>query len=455
MTDLTRPLFRRLFARLLPSSLFGRIVLLLTVGIVGAQIIGASIHLSERFRLLSTTISGEFAQQIAAVYRTINSQPESARVSLTASLSRPRMQLAIMPAVTRAMSSEDKQTADANLPKSELSFEDKLVQALGPNIRARLLQVPEADNFKFDVVLELSNGQWLRVTGAPPPEVFGQPWHAIIGLSFMLLVIVLLVVVVARITVRPLTRLAQAANDVAQNLKHPPLEENGPSEVREAARAFNAMQKRIREGIEERERFLAAVSHDLKTPVTRLRLRAEMLTDTRLRQEIGNDVNELQQLIDDALDFLRGRSVDEPAQPIDLVALVESVADDFGHAGEVEVSAPDSLRFNGKPIALQRALRNLVDNAIKYGERARLELRLDQGAVVITVDDDGPGLPAEQLDAVFEPFFRGESSRCRDTGGTGLGLAIVRLVAHSHGGKVHLTNRPQGGLRAEMVLPIS
>jgi signal transduction histidine kinase len=455
VTDLTRPLFRRLFARLLPSSLFGRIVLLLTVGIVGAQIIGASIHLSERFRLLSTTISGEFAQQIAAVYRTINNQPESARVSLTASLSRPHMQLAIMPAVTQAMSSEDKQTADANLPKSELSFEDKLVQALGPNIRARLLQVPEADNFKFDVVLELSNGQWLRVTGAPPPEVFGQPWHPIIGLSFMLLVIVLLVVVVARITVRPLTRLAQAANDVAQNLKHPPLEENGPSEVREAARAFNAMQKHIREGIEERERFLAAVSHDLKTPVTRLRLRAEMLTDARIRDDIENDVNELQQLIDDALDFLRGRAVDEPVQPIDLVALVESVADDFGHKGEVAVSAPKTLRFIGKPIALQRALRNLVDNAIKYGQRARIGLQQDQSFVVITVDDDGNGIPTEQLEAVFEPFFRVESSRSRETGGTGLGLAIVRLVAHNHGGTVQLTNRSEGGLQAEMVLPIT
>ncbi len=450
MNDSQRPVTAAWYVRVLPRTLFGRIVLLLTVGLIGAQVIGASIHLSERFRLLSSTISGEFTQQIAAVYRTINSQPESARASLVASLSMPRMQLAL------DANAPDKRDAQAvQTSTTGLGFEQRLASVLGPGVRWQMIQAPEVGHFKFEVALELSNGQWLRINGAPPPEVFGQPWHAIIGLSFMLLVIVLLVIIVARSTVRPLTRLAQAAHNVAQDLKHPPLPEDGPSEVQEAARAFNAMQKRIREGIEERERFLAAVSHDLKTPVTRLRLRAEMLTDTRLRQEIGNNVNELQQLIDDALDFLRGRSVDEPAQPIDLVALVESVADDFGHAGEVEVSAPDSLRFNGKPIALQRALRNLVDNAIKYGERARLELRLDQGAVVITVDDDGPGLPAEQLDAVFEPFFRGESSRCRDTGGTGLGLAIVRLVAHSHGGKVHLTNRPQGGLRAEMVLPIS
>ena len=455
MTDGRAPPKRLVFSRFLPKSLFGRIVLLLTVGLVGAQITGASIHLSERFRLLSNTIAVELTQQIAAVYRAVNSQPAAAHASLAAALSTPRMQLALIPSSTQALVADDNPTDGGHRTQYSATFKSHLTQALGPDVHVRLLQLPQDGDFKFEVAMKLSNGQWLSITGAPPPGIFGQPWHAIMGLTFMLLVIVLLVIIVARSTVGPLTRLAQAAHDVAKDLKYPPLPEDGPSEVQEAARAFNAMQKRIREGIEERERFLAAVSHDLKTPVTRLRLRAEMLKDSRLREEIGNDINELQQLIDDALDFLRGRAVDEPAKPIDLVALVESVADDFGHAGGVQVSAPKNVRFNGKPIALQRALRNLVDNAIKYGERARVDLRQDQRGVIITVDDDGPGLPADQLEAAFEPFFRGESSRCRDTGGTGLGLAIVRLVAHSHGGKVHLTNRPEGGLRAEMVLPLS
>lgn len=454
MIDTAKPQRNELFARLLPKTLYGRIVLLLAVGLVGAQIIGASIHLSERFRLLSKTISVELSQQIAAVYRTINSQPESTHGSLTASLSTPRVKLKILDTAPQALAVGDSEAKNQKLTEYAARFEQSLAQALGPDVQTRLIRMPQASDYKFEIAVQLQNENWLFVAGGPPPEVFGQPWHATIGLIFMLLVIVLLVVIVARSTVRPLTRLAQAAHNVAQDLKHPPLPEDGPSEVQEAARAFNTMQKRIRESIEEREHFLAAVSHDLKTPITRLRLRAEMLPEIRLRDEISNDVNELQQLIDDALNFLRGQSVDESAKPIDLVALVESVADDFRYAGEVEVNAPDSLRFNGKPIALQRAFRNLVDNAIKYGERARVNLRQDQGAVFITVDDDGPGLPPEQLEMAFEPFFRGESSRSRETGGTGLGLAVVRLVAHSHGGKVQLTNLAQGGLRAEMMLPI-
>ncbi len=439
-------------ARLMPRSLFGRIVLLLTSGLVGAQLISAGIHLSERRELLVDTVASELAQQIGSVYRTMNGQLIPERARLAKALSRPSMQIELaatpMPAASAVVSKAPDTSA---LP---MSFKSQLSEALGQDVRLQMVQSPEAGAFKYDVMLELSDGNWLRVTGAPPPSVFAQPQHALFVVAFMLLVIVVLVIVVARSTVRPLTRMAHAAHGVADDLKHPPLPEEGPSEVQEAARAFNVMQKRIREGIEERERFVAAVSHDLKTPVTRLRLRAEMLTDARLRDEIGHDLNEMQQLIDDALEFLRGRSVDEPLQPIDLVALVESVADDFGSTEVVRVDAPESLRFIGKPVSLQRALRNLVDNAIKYGKRASIGLAQNRGEIVITVDDEGHGLPDSQLEAVFEPFFREEQSRCRDTGGTGLGLAIVRQVAQSHGGQVSLANRPAGGLRAILVLPV-
>jgi signal transduction histidine kinase len=178
-----------------------------------------------------------------------------------------------------------------------------------------------------------------------------------------------------------------------------------------------------------------------------------MLADERLREDIRHDVDDMQQLIDDALDFLRGKSVEEPIQPIDLVALVESIVDDFAHTGRVSLEAPDTLRFNGRPRALQRALRNLVDNALKYGQSAQVVLEEKPDGVLISVEDEGYGIPEGEIESAFEPFYRIEESRCRETGGTGLGLAIVRQVARSHGGDATLTNRPERGVRAELRLP--
>jgi signal transduction histidine kinase len=213
------------------------------------------------------------------------------------------------------------------------------------------------------------------------------------------------------------------------------------------------MQTRIRDSIEERERFLAAVSHDLKTPVTRIRLRTEMLTDADLRERFRTDVDDMQHLLDSAIDFLRGKSVDEPVQPIDLVALAESLVDDYAGMGDVVLHAPEALRFSGRPKALKRALVNLIDNALKYGGAAEIELSPKVDGVEISVQDRGPGLPTSELAKVLEPFYRVEGSRNRNTGGTGLGLAIVRQIARSHGGDIVLANREDGGLRAMLRLP--
>jgi signal transduction histidine kinase len=224
--------------------------------------------------------------------------------------------------------------------------------------------------------------------------------------------------------------------------------------VREAARAFNTMQRRIRQGIEERERFLAAVSHDLRTPVTRLRLRSELLQDEQLRERSLHDLDEMQQMLDGALDFLRGKAADEALAPLDLVALLESMVDDYAEAGhEVRLITPASARIEGRTQALRRAIGNLIDNALKYGQRAQVELQAGEDGVRIVVEDQGPGLPEEELEQVFEPFYRLESSRNRETGGVGLGLSIVRQIARKHGGDVTLANRPSGGLRATLWLP--
>ena len=430
-------------ARWLPRSLFGRLVLLMTLGLVVAQLAGTVIQLMERQRTLGHSVSHELAQRVAAVYRAIDAHPGKAdQQQLATLLSASRQQLTIEPAAPAAQDS----------PTMLADFPGHLKELLGAGVEVRPVELPRFGAFSFDLYLRLSSGEWLRVYGGAPEAVFALPWNLLVNLGLMLLAVVGLVVVAARSTVRPLTELARAARGLSTNLKSPPLPEDGPSEVREAAQAFNAMQTSIRDGIEERERFLAAISHDLKTPVTRLRLRTEMLADADLRERFRTDVDDMQLLLDSALDFLRGRSVDEPIQPMDLVALTESLVDDYEGRGEVVLNAPEALRFPGRPKALKRALVNLIENALKYGGQAEIALVMKDDGVEISVQDRGPGLPESELDKVFEPFYRVESSRSRDTGGSGLGLAIVRQIARSHGGDVLLANREHGGLNAVLHL---
>lgn len=428
---------------LVPRTLFGRLALIMTVGLIVAQLAGTALHLSERQRSLSEAVSGEMAQRLAAMHRALNSQATSQRATLAEHLSTDRLMLTV---ASDAPPARDVVSA---LP----AFAERLRKQIAPGFEIRPLALPGHGRFGFDVYIQLEGLQWLRIQGEAPDAIFAQPWHVLINLGVMLIAITAIVIVVARAAVRPLTRLASAAHDLADDLNHPPLDVQGPSEVRAAVTAFNTMQTRIRHNIEERERFLAAVSHDLKTPLTRLRLRAAMLGAEAQGDAILNDVQDMQSLIDDALGFLRGRVVDEPTQAIDLVALIESVADDFAHESEVSLDLPSALRINGQPRALQRALRNLVQNALKYGRSAEIHVDASQAPLVLTVCDQGPGLAQDELEAVFEPFYRVEDSRNRDTGGAGLGLAIVRQVARNHGGDVTLRNRPEGGLCARWLLP--
>ncbi len=428
---------------LLPRSLFGRLVLLLAGGLTVTQLIGAAMHITERQKMLRATINTEFTQRIAAVYRAID-QPNAERSKLARLLSSPRQQLSIEPFAPTAPAS--------NLTDPE--FLPRMRAALRQQINLQPLTVPSPGHFSFDLYMQLKSGDWLRVRGTAPPEILALPVHHFMTLGLMLTMVFLLVWLIVGMTVRPLTDLAEAARTLGNDLKRPPLPEDGPLEVRTAAQAFNAMQQQIRGGIEERERFLAAVSHDLKTPVTRLRLRSEMLDDANLRERFVRDLDEMQSMLDSALDFLHGKAVDEPLQPLDLTALLESMVDDYADIGQtIALQTQESLRISGRPQALRRAIGNLIDNGLKYGGQVSIAAAEDAAGIQIAVHDDGPGLPAAELERVFEPFYRLESSRSRETGGVGLGLAIVRQIARGHGGKVTLENLGGGGLRALLWLP--
>ena len=304
------------------------------------------------------------------------------------------------------------------------------------------------------ISVKLNDGSWLNVLA---PFEFGDTlWRPRFVLPLLLALV--LVTVVALLAVRkatqPFATFAAAAERLGVDVGAPPLAVTGPSEVRQAAHAFNVMQQRITRFVQDRTQMLAAISHDLKTPITRLRLRAEFVEDDEQRNKMLNDLAEMEAMIASTLAFARDDATSEPRVRLDLAAMVQGMVEDLGQLGTAcAYAGPDSLVIEARPAALKRAIANIVDNAVKYGGRAQVGLTEAAGEVSLVVEDDGPGIPEGDFERVFAPFVRLEASRSRDTGGSGLGLAVARAAIRAHGGDILLSNRPEGGLRAVISLP--
>jgi signal transduction histidine kinase len=256
-----------------------------------------------------------------------------------------------------------------------------------------------------------------------------------------------------RLATRPLEQLARAADDLGPDLQSPPLPVSGPTEVARAASAFNAMQARIAANVAERMQILAAVSHDLQTPITRMRLRTDLMDDSPERDKLQRDLLEMETLVREGVSFARTlHNTVEASCKVDLDALLASITADYADAGRpVALSGASGGPILTKPRALRRVLCNLIDNALKFAGQADIEVRRNAaGGIEIAVLDRGPGIPGTELEAVFQPFYRLETSRNRDTGGTGLGLAIARQLAQALGGSLSLAAREGGGLEARL-----
>lgn len=430
---------------LLPHSLFGRLVLVMAAGLFMAQLLSVALHLVERQRTMARTTSEEIAERVAAVYRVLDNKTGSEREQLAALLSARNLTARIEPAGSTTLTNSHESGV----------FPAILRDTLGPDVTMNVRAAPRLGIVALDLRLEFSDGNWLHVLGAAPQQMFAWPIHLIVNLAVMFLSLLGLSWFAVRAVTRPLNDLAQAARGLGSDLNRPPLPESGPTEVVAAVREFNAMQARLRESVDERARFLAAVSHDLKTPITRLRLRTEMLENSPLREKFASDLEEMDDMVSSALRFLRGEMVDEVLRPVDISALVESVVDDFVEGGaHLSVECATNIRLTVRPHALQRCLTNLIDNALKYGiNEVSVVIDAKPMEVDILIRDRGPGLGHDELGKAFEPFYRVESSRNRETGGTGLGLAIARQIARAHGGDVSLANRTQGGLEVCLRLP--
>jgi len=305
------------------------------------------------------------------------------------------------------------------------------------------------------VNVRLRDGEELRLAVLPPRAAAVNDetdYRAVIVLFF--LSIAGLAYLVARMTTRPLKRLAVAAQELGNDINRPPLDVSGASEIRQASTAFNAMQARIRQYIFQRTQMLAAITHDLQTPLTRMRLRLEKVADADLQERLIGDLSAMQAMVREGLELARSMDTTETMQMLDLDSLLDSVCDDAADASQaVTLSGRSGMAILGRPLDLRRCLGNLIDNAVKYGREASVTVDRVNGAARIRVRDSGPGIaPAEQA-RVFDPFYRVETSRSRESGGTGLGLTIARNIAEQHGGSIALSNHPEGGLEVTLTLP--
>jgi signal transduction histidine kinase len=439
---------------LLPSSLGGRTAFWLIAALMVVQAAGLTIHALDRVDLQRFIHAREIAGRAFGAWRTAVLAPADRREQMLADLDLPEglsVDLAQQPAVRTG--------APQPPPHVMRLFRLDLVNSGPPRLRPREARIAALPPGGFQASLRLPDGEWLNVRVAMPPP---RPWHSATFLAAFVVMtvaaVLLILWAVARLT-RPVRLLAEAADRLGRDVNAPPLPEGGPSEVATAARAFNTMAGRIRRFVADRTQMLAAIGHDLRTPITRLRLRAEFMDDDEQRRKMLADLDEMEQMIAATLAFARDDAAAEPAAPIDLAALCRTVADEAADARPelaeaIAFDGPERLTVRARPIALKRALANLVSNALAYGGAARLRLVPPEGGVVrLMVEDDGPGIPEAELEAVFTPFRRLEASRNRETGGTGLGLTIARNILRAHGGDVVLANRAGGGLRAMASLP--
>ena len=478
--------------RLLPRSLFARMVLVLLSGLAVAQLLSFAIHWQERGEFMLRATGMRSVQRIADIVRLLDSIAPAERARIVNVLSSPPLRIALgEPQLAPA-------AGDGAKAEQAAQYAAVLQRALGDGYALAVMITdapawsghgpgygmepgmmggpgrwgPDAGGaapfgpgaygpgvrrfagVSFVVQVRLTDATLVTFDSRQPSVAVNWPGRLLVSLAVLLAAVFGVTLVAVRWVTRPLKTLAEAAQNLGEDINRPPLDEHGPLEVSRAARAFNTMQQKLAKFISDRTRIFTAMSHDLKTPITRLRLRAELLDDPALQAKFVKDLEEMEAMVGATLDFMRGLDHPEPAQPLDVMALLESLQEQARETGgDVRIEGTARAPFCGHPQTLKRCLANLIDNALKYGKAATLGVEDTAERLRIYVRDEGSGIPEAELERVFEPFQRLEGSRNRGTGGTGLGLTIARNIAQAHGGELVLRNRAEGGLEAVLTLP--
>ncbi|MDC8014656.1 sensor histidine kinase [Tahibacter soli] len=426
----------------LPRTLAARLTLILVVGLLLAHGLSFGLLFYERYVTATAMMLSNLEQDVATSVALLDRLPADERGRWIDRLQRRTYRYLL----------DAGQAGDAPLSERAQRVTTLIAGVVGERFAVRANTTSTRPE-RYQVHLNLSDGAPLTIEVTPSVMPIAQ-W-----LPFVLVAQVVLLLACAwiavRLATRPLAKLADAAASMRPGSDAARLPEGGPTEVAQAVAAFNALQDRIAQHLKERLQILAAISHDLQTPITRLRLRVDAMDDVPERAKLLGDLTEMQHLVRDGVAY--ARSVDgamEPALRLDLHAFLDSLVCDYQDTGKaVTLAETAAVAVTTRPQALRRVLVNLVDNAIKYAGSAEVAVDDEDGAVTIHVRDRGPGIPAEELGAVLHPFYRLEASRNRDTGGTGLGLAIAQQLAAALGGALVLRNREGGGLEAGLRLP--
>ena len=440
---------RAIVRRLSPDTLGGRIILVLLVGLLVFHLGSQWLHQADIEDLLGTTRERHMGYGLAVAKRLLDETPVTLRDRTAHDLSAPSLDLHWAAASSANVADETSPTIDAARAR---------LHELIPDVARSDLRLGYTDDdpighahHRLVGALRLADGTWLNFSAslANPVAVHSAE---LLSTTVMAAGILLVALVVVRLIGRPLRALSDAADRIGGSPAAVLMPEQGPREVRHAARAFNLMQLRIDRMLTDRTQTLAAVSHDLRTPIARLRLRAGYIDDVELQRQIDADLDEMDAMIGSTLAYLRGDREDEPMRATDLAAILATLCDDASDAGkDARYVGPAQARITGRVVALKRAFANLIDNALHYGGAAMVCLSVTDPAIIVEIADTGPGIADADFDSAFEPFRRLDPAR--SGAGSGLGLTIARQVVLAHGGTIALANRAEGGLRVTVRLP--
>ncbi|UWP94085.1 HAMP domain-containing protein (plasmid) [Aliiroseovarius crassostreae] len=453
------------------NTLRVQLVLLVVAALAAAQVISLWLFVDERSLAIRAAFGFEAAGRAANVARLIEEAPPSLHASILRAANSPlvRFDMSDSPIVNHTDHADgglvearirallgDSYSRDIRVELHEIEGKILPLPHLAPEMAEMHVAMMhgELSAVEMNLSISISGGQWLNVGTRferPPLQ-----WPLFSTLTFALTAALLLIVafwfLLTRLT-GPLQRLVKAADDLGRGEDVADLPMSGPKEVRDLTTAFNRMQDRLTRFVADRTRLLAALGHDLRSPLTALRVRAEMVDEPETRDSLVTSIEEMQTMVDATLTFARGLTGSEEPTEVDVSAFLSSLRSDMVEDFELAPGPEVQARF--RPAAFRRALRNVIENAVRYGNKARVSYSVRNSDLLVFVDDDGPGIPAAELERVFDPFFRLEVSRSLETGGHGLGLAIARTIVRAHGGDVSLANLERGGVRATIAIPLA